>query len=91
MGAASFASDFGDSLRWQPTVSAIANTTAAIEVPRNRDMAASVLRSGEEIGGGLSQFSFDEDGIVPFGIATVVDSPVLGDRIIGYSPLWIAM
>ena len=39
------------------------------------------LRIGERISGGLSQFSFDENGTVPFGKATVIDSPVLSTKI----------
>ena len=35
------------------------------------------VRIGEGISGGLSQFSFDENGTVPFGCATVVVSPIL--------------
>ncbi len=35
------------------------------------------VRIDEEISGGLSQFSFDENGTVPFGSTTVIDSPVL--------------
>jgi hypothetical protein len=37
------------------------------------------LDGAESISGGLSQFSFDENGTVPFGSATVVSSPLLND------------
>ena len=43
--------------------------------PRQRPLRC--LRIGEGISGGLSQFSFDENGTVPFGLATVIVSPIL--------------
>jgi hypothetical protein len=45
--------------------------------PRESAETPASLRTGEGISGGLSQFSFDENGTVPFGITTVIDSPVL--------------
>ncbi len=41
------------------------------------------LGIGKRISGGLSQFSFDENGTVPFGSATVIDLPVLGRHVAG--------
>ena len=44
---------------------------------RHEDGILSRVRIGEGISGGLSQFSFDENGTVPFGCATVIVSPIL--------------
>ena len=50
---------------------------------------SNMLRTGEGISGGLSEFSSDENGTVPFGNATVIVSPVLahgGPKVEGTTP-----
>ena len=46
------------------------------------ESANTFLRIGKRISGRLSQFSSDENGTVPFGSATVIDSPVLNVEVI---------
>ena len=47
------------------------------QFPARGSLSPVKLRIGESITRGLSQFSFDENGTVPFRAATVILSPIL--------------
>ncbi len=75
--------DFG--LIWRLYESRDCQGDIAAQAARAEPPPAFRLGTGESISGGLSQFSFDENGTVPLRSATVIPSPVL-DAAAGQNP-----